>query len=79
MSLEEVEAFLIKKALARHDGNARKGGRIVRPKPKRFLPAAPAIWAVKSPARRPEHETWPAASRAGIPQTRGIAFPTKAG
>ena len=24
MSLEEVEAFLIKKALARHDGNARK-------------------------------------------------------
>ena len=24
MSLEDVEAFLIKKALARHDGNARK-------------------------------------------------------
>ena len=24
MSLEEVEAFLIKKALARHEGNARK-------------------------------------------------------
>ena len=24
MSLEEVESFLIKKALARHDGNARK-------------------------------------------------------
>jgi DNA-binding NtrC family response regulator len=29
MSLEEVEAFLIKKALARHDGNARKAAEVL--------------------------------------------------
>ena len=46
MSLEEVEAFLIKKALARHDGNARKAAEALGLEPERVLSAPPAIWAL---------------------------------
>jgi transcriptional regulator with GAF, ATPase, and Fis domain len=38
MSLEEVEAFFIKKTLARCDGNARQRRRGTRPQPQRVLP-----------------------------------------
>ena len=46
MSLEEVEAFLIKKALARHRWQRAQGGRSVGAEPERLLSPAPALWSV---------------------------------
>ena len=46
MSLEEVEGFLIKKALARYDGNVSHAAKALGPQPQRALPAAPALRTV---------------------------------
>ena len=46
MSLEDVEALLIKKALARFDGNVSHAAERARPEPQRALPAAAALRAV---------------------------------
>ena len=50
MSLEEVEAFLIKKALARYDGNVSHAASRAGAEPERALPPAATIQPVK---RRP--------------------------
>ena len=75
MSLEEVEAFLIKKALAplRRQCAQRRGS--ARPEPERILPAAAALWAL-SAAPRPMHAS---CSDERAAQDRGIASPTKTG
>ncbi len=46
MSLEEVEAYLIKKALARADGNARQAAEALGIESERVLSAVAALWAV---------------------------------
>ena len=50
MSLEEVEAFLIKKALARNDGNARKAAEALGLEQKCVLPSPAAIWSLRDVA-----------------------------
>ncbi len=46
MSLEDVECFLIKKAMTRFDGNVSQAAKALGPEPQRALPAAPALRAV---------------------------------
>ena len=55
MSLEDVECFLIKKALSRFDGNVEPGRRGPRPDPQRALPAAAALRPL-SRRRKLSHE-----------------------
>ena len=46
MSLEEVEAFLIKKALARYNGNVSHAANGARIEPQRAVPAPAALRSV---------------------------------
>ena len=53
MSLEEVEAFLIKKALVAFRWKCAQGGGSARAEPERVLSAAAAVWAVDFVGRSP--------------------------
>ena len=53
MSLEEVEGFLIKKALARYGRQCQPGGQGAGPQPQRAVPEAPALRTVTSAGRSP--------------------------
>ena len=46
MSLEEVECFLIKKAMTRFDGNVSQAAKALGLRPQRSLPAASKIWTL---------------------------------
>ncbi len=48
MSLEEVECFLIKKAMTRYDGNVSQAAKALWVKSKRVIPKAAAVWVVDS-------------------------------
>ena len=47
MSLEEVECFLIKKAMTRFDGNVSQAAKALGPQPQRALPPAAALRTLK--------------------------------
>ncbi len=47
MSLEDVEALLIKKALARFNGNVSHAANALGLEPQRALPPAATIWTVR--------------------------------
>ena len=52
MSLEEVECFLIKKAMTRFDGNVSQAAKALGPEPERPVPPAAALRALDSGCSR---------------------------
>ncbi len=46
MSLEEVECFLIKKAMTRYDGNVSQAAKALGLESQRVIPPAAAVWVV---------------------------------